>query len=435
MSFRFRTLCTALCFTILTINPITLGAVDLPHFYRAPLFQGEAQRNTSDWVTHIDFRYTEGSTKQSWNTQEVKTCLFNAHCPFDLRNLAKNIECLDQKPLTKAYTEGPIPQLYDGKLAFDGHFSIKEYDFTLQQNILYGLYIQAYVPIRKLTINCIDHIQAVTTQTEHNQLVEFVQKELDAILAEHSIKPLKTPFCGTELSDPLISLGWHGHCKFSQGIVTALRGYLQAGVTIPTGSKKDVNQIFSIPFGYNKHWGFNARGNIHATLWKKLAVGANAGVTVFAKQTYDQRITTSPDQNGWILLEKGRVSTDLGTMWDVTAYAKAERIIGGLSALVGYSYVQQEDTQLTLKDNCALKTALENETIKNRDEVINANRLLKQWYQHTLHAYLQYDVAVHTDSSFAPKIQVAYHYPILAKHTFNADMWSGSASLAISWDF
>jgi len=122
-------------------------------------------------------------------------------------------------------------------------------------------------------------------------------------------------------------------------------------------------------------------------------------------------------------------------MWDIAAYAKGERIIGGLSALVGYSYVQQEDTTLTLKNDCILKTALENETIKSKEETINSNKLLKQWYQHSIHAYLQYDAAAHTKSSLAPKVQVAYHYPILAKHTFNTDMWSGSASLAISWDF
>jgi len=179
----------------------TARTIDLPHFYRTTFFQGEAKRNTSDWATHLEARYADGSTTKAWNTQEVKTCLFNGHCPFDLRKLAVNLECLDEKPLTKAYATGPIPQLFDGTVIFDGRFLMKELDITFQQNLINGLYLQAYVPIRKLKIDCIDYAQSVTTDAEHAQLTAFIENELDAILK--AVVPPEKNFPGFSKSNNL----------------------------------------------------------------------------------------------------------------------------------------------------------------------------------------------------------------------------------------
>jgi hypothetical protein len=219
-------------------------------------------------------------------------------------------------------------------------------------------------------------------------------------------------------------------------MVSALRGFVQGGVIIPTGSRRKENHIFSMPFGHNKHWGFQARANVHATIWKKLAAGINAGGTVFMKQTYDQRLTTSTDQNGYILLEKGRATTDKGTQWDVTTYIKTERLVGGLSALLGYSYTQEEDTTLTLKDNTVLATALAQGTIFSKDEVINTNKLLKQWYQHVIHGYIEYDFAAHADRKIPEfKFRATFNHPLLAKHSFANDTWGGSIGVGIAWSF
>jgi hypothetical protein len=422
--------------TFLIVTSTALNAIDITPFYRTALFQGEAKRDASNWITYIDAQYAESSTSKAWNTQEVQTDLFNMYGPFDMRKLAANLEDLSDKPNTLAYANGDIPNLYDGKLIFKGECKVEEFNFTIQQNIMYGLYAQLYIPIRKIEIKNIDYCQSVTTYAEHVKLDNFVKNDLDAILAENGIKPLKTPFERRALSDPLFSIGWTGHCTFPNSMINALRGYVQGGVLIPTGSRKRENHIFSMPMGHNKHWGFNARANTHITFWKKFVFGLNGGATIFMKQTYDQRLTTSADQNGYIILEKGRATADKGTQWDITTYLKTERFVGGLGALIGYSYTQQEDTTLVLKDDNVLKTAFEHGTIKNRNEVVNYNKLLKQWYQHVLHAYIEYDFAAHVDRNVPEfKFQVAFHHPFLAKHSFASDTWSGSISAGIAWSF
>jgi len=441
-----RVLTTLVLVTLATLTTHTY-AIDLPVFYRAPFFAGEAKQNVSDFTSHLDFRYAEGSTRKSYNTGEDETCLFNAHGPIDLRKLAANLENLNSFPKTKAYANGPIPKLGHGKLAFTGRLKVEEFDITFEQSLLYGLYLQAYFPIRKLEIDEIAYVNTSTSKTkvdlaEQKKLTDFVDNQLDAILAEHCIKPLKTSFKATELVDPMISLGWHGHCTFSNNIITALRGYLQAGIILPVGSRRKIDRIFTIPFGNSKHWGINARFNIHGTIKEKFAIGVNAGTSIFIEQTYDQRLTTTFSEGcleepigSWITLQKGRAKVDQGTQWDATIYAKAERVFGGFSALVAYSYVQQEDTILDLANCCVLETALKNEIIKNKNEVINSNKLLKQWYQHTLHAYAEYDFGAHTNKVGNLFFRVSYHYPILGKHTWLTDMVAGTIGTSISWSF
>jgi hypothetical protein len=356
-----------------------------------------------------------------------------------MRKLAANLEGLSSKPKTNAYYSGPIPSLYDGKLIFRGKFRTRELDITFQQNLLHGLYLQGYFPIRRLRVKDIDYCQSVTTKVEHDALVDFVDNDLDEILEEYDIKPLKTEFSRDELADFMISAGWNGSCTFPTGMVSALRGFVQGGVIIPTAGKKDINHIFSLPLGHNKHWAFNARANAHATLWKKVILGVNAGATIFMKKTYDHRLTTSTNQSGtaahagYIVLEKGKATNDPGTKWDATGYIKFENIFGGFSALVGYSYTQQEKTNLTLKDDNVLKTALANGIIKNKDEVINTNQQLDQWYQHVLHGYIEFDLGVHSDKAPTLKLQLAYHLPILAKNVFATEMWSGTVGVGIDW--
>lgn len=426
-----RKLGTLLCMALATM---TANAIDLTPFYRTTLFQGEAKRHASDWITYVDALYTEVATRKTWDSHENRTELFNSHGPFDLRKLAVNLEDLDCYPKTKAYSTGPIPSLTNGNAIFGGRLKLEEFDITLQQNLFWGLYLQGILPIRKVTIKDINY--CVCSSSESTALTNFIENDLDDILCEYGIQPLKTNFDSKVYSDPLISVGWHGSCEFPTGMVTGLRGYVQGGVIIPTASRIDPNLVFSVPVGINnEHWAFNARGNVHALLWKKLAVGVNAGATIFLKERYDQRMTTSTLQNGYIILEMGRATTDRGSQWDVTGYVKAERVIGGLSALIGYSYTQQERTTLSLRDDCFLKTAKEHNVIENKDEVINSNKLLDEWYQHVIHSYIEYDFGAHSVHVPSINVRLFYDIPFSAKNSFAKELWGGLLGLGIDWKF
>ncbi len=422
-------------FIINTLSINTIAGISLTPHYRATIFQGEPFRDVSDWTTNIEVNYSGGSTKKSFNTQEAKTFLFDSHGSFDMRKLTANLEVLKEK--TKIYHDGQIPDLTQesGVTKFKGNFQMSELGITLKQNIIYGIYIEGHLPIRKLKISDIDHVKTITDLTYQKIIDNFIENNLDPILEENGIKPLKTEFQKNDLSDAVLSLGWHGHCTFENSTIKRLRGFIQAGVIIPTGERLAEDRVFALPIGYNKHWGVHARGNIHASLFEKLVFGVNGGVSILARDTYDRRMTTSTEQNGYIILEKGKATTDPGTIWDITGYLKAEQIVGGLSAMIGYSYTQREKTYLTVRDDNFLKTALKNNLIYSKDYVINSNKLLNKWYQHVIHVSAEYDFGAHGKPAFSPLIRLSYNYPISAQHTWATGILSGSANLSINWRF
>lgn len=422
-----------------------LSALDLPQFYRAALFQGDTHESFKDGATHVGFRYAEGSTNEAYNVHENKTHLFNGHGPFDLRMLAINMENIKNYPKTEKYLEeggtdnANITKFTYGNMAFKGHFKTTEYDLSFQQNITSGLYFYAYLPIRKLVLEQIDHTSAVTACSdcdEHEKLATFVTDNLDNILAEHCITPLKTKFDKTAVGDPIIALGWHGEKDFdSNELITKARGSIQAGLLLPLGKKRDENAIFSLPFGYNGHWGFNLRLHGQANVFKHIGLGVNAGITVLLKETRDLRMTTSDVQNGWIKLSKGHATVDQGSVWDAGVYAKIDQPFGGFSALVSYAFTQQERTWLHVKDDCFLKTVLADKKIPHKEYVVNSDKTLQKWYQHVIHAVAQYDFKAHTDSTFAPYLEFSYSCPLTGRYIFDTDMLAGTAELCVRWSF
>lgn len=423
-------------FTLVLITS-QLSAIDTTPFYRASFFQGEPLRNVADTSTNINVRYMQGSTRESFDTEEHKVPLFSGHGPFDLRKLSANIENLNatDKPLTYAYSIGSIPKLPHGKLHFGGKFKTEEIDITIDQNLLYGLYLQAYIPFREVKLNQYDLSKSVTTQSEHNTLVNFVNNDLDGILAENGLQPWNTPYKHTKLSDPVISLGWRGMKDFKDNFVDQIRGSLQGGIIIPAGGKQKLDYVFSIPTGHNGYFGLCGNVNAQLRLYEKFIVGLNGGARIFFEQSDDLRMTTSTSQQGWIVLETGHTKINPGTIWNIGAHAKAENIVGGLSTLIGVNFTQQEKTILTLKDNDFLQTAFANGIVKNKNEVINSNKLLELWYQYVLHLQVGYDLGVHLGSNFAPQLTAEYSIPFVGKHVFATDMFGGNLNLSLGWEF
>ena len=71
----------------------------------------------------------------------------------------------------------------------------------------------------------------------------------------------------------------------------------------------------------------------------------------------------------------------------------------------------------------------------HQNYIANANKQLEMWEQFTLHFLVEYDVKAHTDSSFAPKLSVAYDYSIYGRRAWLTDMLGGSLELQMQFNF
>ena len=169
-----------------------LNAVDLPQFYRAPFFQETFGPVASKYTTGLSVRYGHGQTSNAWNDHNETCPLLSIYGCMDITNLGSWV-CSDEKIKIDTQNDRTITDYWggcyynqtsdvykdkvifppdyrtnptyknspydlklapgDGRIAFEGKFEIDEWDFTLQQDILWGFYVQVYLPYRDIKIS------------------------------------------------------------------------------------------------------------------------------------------------------------------------------------------------------------------------------------------------------------------------------------------
>jgi hypothetical protein len=340
----------------------------------------------------------------------------------------------------------------DGLIAYRGHFEINEWDFTVQQDIFWGFFVQAYIPYRDVKIDKIAFKNLgsevligqdkAKTHVDVNAFMNTKDGTLNNVLSAMNFGPWQKRFKKSGIGDLLISAGWHGAGDPQSPIVKRLSGYAQFGVLIPTSGKQDLSKPFSVPFGSENSTAIDGRLGLYVQVFDFIGVGATAGGLVFFTQERDLRVKTDKKQAGWILLEPSYGKVDYGPQWDVCAYVQLG--FKGLIAKIGGSYLHQEDTVLTIHDGKLLKNYVQQQmnqwnpfnnvwpNIVSVNEIVNSDQKLKNWEYYTLHLVGGYTLEL---KSICPTILVEYDYPFYGKRTFKTDMLGGTLSLQIKFKF
>ncbi len=428
----------------------TVSAIDLPNFYKASQFQESPPRDLDDWASKIELRYSQGSSRTGYDSNEKTTPLLNIYGAADINKLAINIENLTApgtRPNTYNYlreTNGIIP-LYgftgnDGKIELTGQFKLKELDLELRQNIFHGFFARAYLPYRKINISNIGYINKTSTSNANaTNFQNFLDNTLDLVLQENNLLPLTTPFKKSTLGDINLSLGWQGEGKDIFGYIKELHGLVEAGIILPTAPKLPNNRVVGIPLGYDGFLGFNMRLEAEAKYLSWISFGFYGDGMIFLGEKRTKRMKTDLNQSGLILLEQGFVDVDPGSLWDLCLYTKLTPLIKGLFIIAGYSYTKKEISWFRVKDDNFLSTyiAANAATVPRptKEEIVNSDDKLKEWSQHVIHIKVGYNAAEHFNSDYIPSIFLFYDLPILGRRTFKAEMFGGGASLAVNWDF
>lgn len=440
-----------------------LHAVDLPQFYRVPFFQDQFGISTSKYTTGLSVRYGHGSTRKGWDGHNEIYPLLSTYGYLDITNLGTRITSDDA--LIRRYWQvdnhpgdAPIfPANYtkanpnDGLIEFSGKFKIDEWDFTLQQSLFWGFFIQAYIPYREIKIDRITYKNLGSAILRGGNIVrtpvnveDFMDNELDRVLNAVGMSSYKNPFKTSGVSDILLSIGWYKSSEITSP-VQRLSVMMQAGVLLPTAGKKSLIKPFALPLGYDDFVGVNARGLLNVQVFNWLGVGVYGGGMVFFSENRDIRVKTDTNQNGWIFLQQSFGKVDYGSIWDICGYLQVD--CKWLFAKVGYSYTRREDATLTIKDDTLLKNYINQQmnppapaplasvtypNVVSKDAITNTDKMLKAWEFYTLHAIVGFSPKI---GSISPIIFVEYDYPTYGKYSFKTDMLGGSLNLMIKIDF
>jgi len=310
-----------------------------------------------------------------------------------------------------------------------GKFSIHELHINWRQNFASGFFGDIHLPIRSMEIKDIGFIdRSPATGSFSQQTAEWirVKNNLNALLSDYGINAYNTKWEETDTGDLSLYLGWQHVDYESFDFLKFLSTTIRAGLLFPTGSKDETNYAFSLPNGYNGHWGIPVRFDLSVGASHWLTIGAHVGSTFFFDQTFNRRMKTHIKQNGWIKLAEGKAKVDKGTLWDIGGFVKFDHFVEGLSAMIGYTFNAREDDELSPRDKNTFPD----------DSIVNSDSVLKSWHSHVIHLLAEYDFGVHMeDSNWAPHLGLFYDFPVDGEKIFDTDMIGGNLGFHFMWKF
>ncbi len=405
---------------------INNNAIDNPHFYRANFFWGEPRFEKS-WLTTLDTSLAGGSTTKARNNKGQITPLLNIYGLQNMRVLGTKVANLDPaNPLDAILIQlsQTPPRDNFGKLEYFGRFSTVETTFNFYQNIINGFFLQAYLPIRYLRIGSIDFVdQSPTDDIFPNSTtpvwVDFLQN-FNAILAQFNLTQKNTSESG--IGDFSFLVGWVRNYE-----ETCYIDYIDVdakiGVLFPTAKKRNEDVVFSLPLGYNGHYGVPLKFDCSLGYWEWLTAGIHLGALFLIEKNQTIRMKTAAEQNGFFDLVKGKAKIDPGTLWEVSNYIKADHFAKGLSCLIGYTYTRKDLDCINPFD-----------TTQFDPLIVNRDQRFLGWNMHVIHFMAEYDFTKKS-SDLGPRVGVFYNLIVGGKRIFNTGITNAYVGIDCSWEF
>ncbi len=435
-----------------------LQGFDLAQYYRANFFYGQPLTVNSEWETLTSIRIGGGSGEDEFGPHKGhKRSVLNSFGCANINRIGYNVETEDPclypsliKPVTQEFLSkgGIIPSFDficgDGTLSFCGKFKTLEVDIDWWQNLCWGFFLYAYLPIKRLEVTNISYHNNTRPESPHaDEFQDFLTNDFNAALAENCLFPVCTPFCKTSVGDPALFLGWHGYKEMPKNFLSDINGLVEIGVTFPVTNLRNQQIVFSVPAGYEEHWSIGFRLQLEAGVKNWFALGFTGGAYVFLAKKNCLRLYTDCAQSGPIVFQKAHVDVDPRELWDVGGYIKADRFLKGISVLLGYSYTKHEKTRVDVQDCTFLSTLIAEEAAyglcnvpyrTNQNQIANRTQQLEEWDRHVLHFMFELDLDYLFKTQFAPLVTIAYDYPFTGKNSWKVPMVSGSLGLHIKWD-
>jgi hypothetical protein len=425
MNWHRSTLFNRAAIVALLLLPHLTSAMDNIHFYRATNFFQEP-RLEKEWLTSFDFTIGGGSTTKSRNQHGHKVPLLDIYGESNMQQLGIGVPGKDMSnPLDVLLTQLALlpSQPNFGVFSTHGKFNIVELNCSFTQNFFYGFFGQINLPVRKLEIHDICFQDLTPTTGYPNRSTPEWQAFLlsfNAILDRYCLSA--APFDRTGVGDLNALLGWTINYQDTD-VIDYVDATFKVGVLCPTGKPRNENEIFSLPMGYNGHWGIPVSADISFGIYEWLTMGGHIEAMWFVNKVTCMHVKTAVNQSGVVMLASGPVMVEQGTQWAAGAYIKADHVIRGFSAILGYAFANQEKTTLVPTNDFPVDPC-----------IVNSDQRLRRWCMHTLNFLVEYDFTKE-DYKFGPRVGAFYNLQIGGKRIFKTSVGGASFGLEIATTF
>ncbi len=407
--YRYRYLSLALC--LLSIAP-TYG-FNRSFFYRTSAFWDEP-RFVKPWLSTQDIQLLGGSNHRGRNGTGKRSNLTSIYG-------SENIVALNNASPGMPLELPSNPE----RICFKAVADVFEADFNWYQNFTCGFFTQFHFPMVIIRI-CPsgfveDHVCCERPCKHYTPAWELPVNLLNPFLEQFDLSVRRTDKAAA--SDSTLFLGW-SYTYEDTCYIDFIDTTIKTGVLFPTGRKADVNDIFSIPYGYNGHWGFPLSWDISLGMYDWLTFGYHADAVFFLRRKQCIRMRTPEEAStGLIVLGKGQATVKHGIVWRMGTYIKADHFYNGASILLAFAYEQRNRNVV---EPC-------NTNEFNRAQVNRDNRFQK-WARSLVIFQGEYDFAK-DDSTVGTRIGFFYNLEMTGLRVFNINTGGGYLGIDVNWSY
>ena len=264
----------------------------------------------------------------------------------------------------------------DLQMNFNSSFAAR---FFFAQDWSIGLYLPVYqmklkdVTFNDLTPN-VDNLDKLVRRLLTDNLADNVLQ-----LGGLDIGDWKRDGVG----DLTMLIEWFRDFKQNKQFLKCVRVNWRTGLGFPTGLREDTSLLFAVPFGYDGAVSMPFGLGIDLSLGSHFKCGIDVQLTQIFGHTRCRRIKTDLEQTELLLLQTAAAFRDYGLVQRFNLYVELFRFLQGLSFKVGYQFLKQGDSEISLK------TQQFSNTIANTSP---------RWQDFTMHHVISkftYDFGVH----------------------------------------
>jgi hypothetical protein len=367
--------------------------------------------------------YGQSSSARNWGGDKHNLLRIYDDCQ-DAVAMFKNPHCTIASKIAEEYDELYSAwggQVLSAPVCIQGEY--REFDLTL-----FGKYFFKNVFNGDLGIGI--HVPILWKEVEDVRWYNLTNKQLPVIptyFQEKYLNDFQTfttmlkdltcmDFCDWSKSgvgDMVIMLEWLRSIKQNKEALQNVDLYLKVGLSCPTGSKKDIDKVFSMPLGNDGAWGLPLGFGIYLDFTRSIRVGGDVDFLVLFDETHERRLKTSPDQTEFLLLNKGDATLDHGLTWKFNVFLQAFRFYKGLSLKLAYEYIKHDQDTLYEKYDTFDRN------------IINTANSLKEWNSHNLIFQVNLDSFLWGKVISRPQVSLFYKLALTGKNIINMDTFGG----------
>lgn len=271
-----------------------------------------------------------------------------------------------------------------GHWTVTGDLNIKEAGIGLRWHLPHGVLISAYLPVFDMQLSNVAWTNLSQKEIMPDYLLaQYLTDDFFANVRELGGLDLNTGWHRKGVGDLLVLLQWMRN--FEQRNKPALHNVLlnvRLGSVFPTGKRASVEDLFSIPFGYDGAFGLAFGGGLELRWYNYLAGGIDTDFRYLFPATGNRRIMTDPTQTDLLMLATSESRIDQGFVQRFNLYTGIHDFLPKFYFDLGYQYQKQGESRITLFND-----AIEDFYVSS---YANAAQSLQEWTLHQIWISLKY---------------------------------------------